>query len=165
MKRAILIFATLLPAATLVSASLAQTAGEGPLKGTMVSRKVAYDEKEKKEIYLPADQGLPGDILEYLVTYVNRSKNPLKQVAIDCPLPEKTLYLADTARCTKDGTPLFSIDGGKTFQSPPIRYKFTLPDGKVEERVATPDMYTHMRWTLDFEPGETIEIRYRVKIL
>ena len=164
MKRAFLIVAILLPAATLVSASLAQTGGKGPLKGTMVSRKVAYDEKEKKEIYLPADQALPGDVLEYIVTYVNSSKDPLKQVAIDCPLPEKTEYLEGTASCTQDGTPLFSIDGGKTFRLPPVRYKVTLPDGNVEERVAPPDMYTHMRWTLDFKPGERIEIRYRVKI-
>ena len=59
---------------------------------------------------------------------------------------------------------MFSIDGGKNYSYEPVKYK-VIKDGKVIEKVATPDMYTNIKWVVpSLSPSEEIKLKYRVKV-
>jgi len=48
----------------------------------------------------------------------------------------------------------FSIDNGKTFKKPSLlTYEVKLPSGKIEKRTASPEQYTHIRWTVSVIPA------------
>lgn len=114
---------------------------------------------------VPAQSVAPGDVVEYVLTYVNRGDSDATDANIDDAIPKGTTYLANTA--TGDGAEIaFSSDGGKTF-APAVRltYEFKLASGAVEKRVATPDQYTHVRFTLKrVSPGTTGKVAFRVRV-
>jgi uncharacterized repeat protein (TIGR01451 family) len=114
---------------------------------------------------VPAQAVSPGDVVEYVLTYANRGNEVATDANIDDPIPGGTVYLANTA--SGEGAEItFSSDGGKTF-APAVKltYEFRLPSGAVEKRVATPDQYTHVRFTLKkVPPGATGKVAFRVKV-
>ena len=114
---------------------------------------------------VPAASVSPGDVVEYVLTYANQGDAPALDANVDDAIPKGTTYLAGTA--TGEGAAVtFSSDGGKTF-APAVKltYEFRLPSGAVEKRIATPDEYTHVRWTLkSVPPGATGKVAFRVKV-
>ena len=114
---------------------------------------------------VPAASVSPGDVVEYVLTYANEGDAPALGAKVDDAIPKGTTYLAGTA--SGDGAEItFSSDGGKTF-APPVKltYEIRLPSGAVEKRIATPDQYTHVRWTLkSVPPGATGKVAFRVKV-
>lgn len=123
--------------------------------------KVIVDEKGKREELQPLPKKVyPGDVIEYKIVATNTSNEELKNVLIRAKIPKGTVYVAKSAT----GEPEFSIDGGKTFSKEPVKY-YVIENGKKVEKVATPDMYTNIRWKINvLKPNETAEFRYRVRV-
>jgi uncharacterized repeat protein (TIGR01451 family) len=105
-----------------------------------------------------------GDRLIYTVTYKNEGTALAKNAIIVDPIPEGTLYLDSAAG--KDTDIQFSIDGGNSFQKAPVKYIVAKADGTKESRVATPDMYSHVKWvvTKAIPPGDTGDVNFAVKV-
>jgi hypothetical protein len=102
------------------------------------------------------------DILEYRITAINNTKDEtLRNIKIRGMIPTAMVYIPKSA---KPADALFSIDGGKSFKRPPIKY-FVIENGKKVQKVATPDMYTNIEWTLkELKPKQKTVFRYWVKL-
>jgi uncharacterized repeat protein (TIGR01451 family) len=107
-----------------------------------------------------------GEILHYTLTYLNKGDEAATQAVVVDPIPAGTVYIANSAT-GKDAEIEFSADGGKTFAQPvKVSHEYRLSSGKVEKRIATPDDYTHIRWTLRNVPagaGGTAGFSVKVK--
>jgi uncharacterized repeat protein (TIGR01451 family) len=114
---------------------------------------------------VPTQSAVPGDVVEYVLTYTNKGDEAATNAVVDDPIPHGTIYVASSA--TGDGALItFSADGGKTFAEPvKLSYEVRLPSGAVEKRVATPAEYTHIRWTIPkVAPGATGTVAFRVQV-
>jgi uncharacterized repeat protein (TIGR01451 family) len=141
---------------------LAAAADQGSLKGNVEALRVVTQDNGRV-VFLPADEARPQDILEYRVTYANTGETTLHSVTVVDPVPIGTEYIGRSATRPNEGAVEFSIDDGKTFHAWPIRIKKKTENGKAVEVEATPDMVTHIRWTIssDFEPESAITFSYR----
>jgi uncharacterized repeat protein (TIGR01451 family) len=105
-------------------------------KGQLVTRKIAADTVE------------PGEIIFYTLTYANTGDQVANGVVINDPIPKGAAYISGTATGA-NSVITFSIDDGKTFKSPSLlTYEIKRDNGKPEKRVASPEEYTHIRWTV-----------------
>lgn len=138
-------------------------AEDGPLEGEMKAFVVTEGE-EGEEVLTETGKVEPGQTIEYRLVYENTSEDALQNVSITGPIPENTDYIAGSAASEFLGKPVFSIDDGTSFQPEPVTYTKTLPDGTEKEAVATPDMYTHVRWVVDRFAPSTVRFTYRVKV-
>jgi uncharacterized repeat protein (TIGR01451 family) len=156
-----------LTAAVLVVVLAASTAyGQGPnLVGGMEARKIVLDE-DNREIAVSADQVFPLDTIEYTLTYHNAGNASAAGINLIGPIPQGTIYLEETATEIENVHPLFSIDGGRTFQEAPVIYTVVNDEGEKEVREATPDMITHVQWSMDesLEVGHEVIVSYRVQV-
>jgi uncharacterized repeat protein (TIGR01451 family) len=102
----------------------------------------------------------PEDIIEYQIVVKNPTKKSFYNVFIKAPIPKGTKYIENSST---DGA-MFSIDGGKTYKNPPVKYKVK-ENGKEVEKIATPDMYTNIGWNIkEIKPDETKKFIYWVKV-
>ena len=105
-------------------------------------------------------------MVEYTLVYRNTGEAPASDVGFVGPVPSGTTYLGKTASDIEGQSPVFSIDGGKSYHKAPITYEVIRKDGSSEKKIATPDMITHIKWILDrnFDVGEEIKVSYRVHV-
>ena len=105
-------------------------------------------------------------MVEYTLNYRNEGDSPASGVDLVGPVPSGTVYLDKTASNIEGLETRFSIDGGKTFHAAPVMYEVVRKDGTVEMRAATPDMITHIRWSVDgfFNAGQEVTVSYRVQV-
>ena len=108
----------------------------------------------------------PGDLLLYTLTYVNRGDEEARNAVVDNAVPEGATYLGGSA--VGDGAEItFSNDGGRTYaRATMLTYEVRSPTGSVEKRTATPDQYTHLRWTVASVPPQasgTLSFQVKVK--
>lgn len=108
----------------------------------------------------------PGDTILYTISYINNAAKPVSDAVINDPIPEGTVYIHESAK--GEGTDIaFSIDNGKTFQKPTLLYyEVTAGKGKKEQKVASPDQYTNIRWTVTntIPPKGTGKVLFKVKV-
>jgi uncharacterized repeat protein (TIGR01451 family) len=93
---------------------------------------------------VPADKVVPGDEVKYTIVFKNDANVPVDAgtVVITNPVPENTVYLADSA--FGSGTKIqYSIDGAKTFGSP---NDLTVVRDGAKVPASSAD-YTTIRWT------------------
>ena len=148
-----------------VAASAALASGSANLTGTIEAYRVVVADKGV-ENFLPADNARPKDTIEYRLVYTNTGDEPIKNVLITDPVPIGTRLLQPTASRPKDGKVEFSVDGGKNFHPWPVMVKKTTLDGKHKMVEATPDMVTHIRWTVGeaIRPDDSITLSYRTVV-
>ncbi len=97
--------------------------------------------------YEPVTVTKPGDVLRYTVTYTNEGNAPAVGARIVDPIPQGTVYVMKSA--SGDGTFIqYSIDGGATWQNPPVMHLVRKPDGSEKKEPAPPEFFTHIRWSL-----------------
>lgn len=149
----------------MLSMSLAFAAGDTGLTGNIEAFRVITT-KDGTEDFLPADKAQPKDIIEYRLTYINTSDDPVRNIFITDPIPSGTEYVEASASEPTDGRVEFSIDGGRTYHVWPIEIKEKTKDGREVVRNATPEMVTHIRWTLTetFTPEHVVTVSYRTLI-
>ena len=107
----------------------------------------------------------PGNVIFYTLTYINKGDEAANDAVLDDPIPKGTVYLPGSA--VGSGSDItFSIDGGKTFKKPSLlTYDIKLPNGKIEKRVASPEEYTNIRWTVKSIPaGGTGQVGFQVRV-
>jgi len=114
---------------------------------------------------VPVEKVNNQDTLVYTITYVNKGKTGAKAISIVDPIPEGTVYLPESA-VGKGSEITYSIDGGKRYQPHPVKYMITKPDGTREEKVASADMYTNIRWVVKelVLPGQKGQVSFKVKV-
>ena len=121
--------------------------------GRTVVKRVAADTVASKETVF------------YTLTVVNNGDEKATNVVLNNPLPDGTAYVGDSAY-GKGSTILFSVDDGKTFNTPSqLSVTVKKADGSMEKQPAEPDQYTHIRWTLaDVPSGKSLTLGYEATI-
>ncbi len=149
-----------------VFATASPAFGQGPnLTGEMEARKIIRDENNR-EIAVPAEKVYPNDTVEYTLKYRNSGNVAASGVNLVGPVPAGTVYLDRTATDIDGLRPLFSIDDGKTYHEYPVAYVVVNENGQEEERAATPDMISHVKWMMDgtLDVGRQVSVSYRVQV-
>lgn len=124
---------------------------------------VTENGKEVRKI-VEAKEITPGETVTYKISYENKGDEAATNVVIKDPIPEGTSFIPGTASETGDLT--FSIDQGKSYKKPALlTYEVTTPDGGKEKQVASPEKYSHIRWTLpSVGPGEKGVVSFKVRV-
>jgi uncharacterized repeat protein (TIGR01451 family) len=125
---------------------------------------VKKDGKQTTKL-VPTQNIDPGSIIVYSVNCSNKGDEAAREAVVDDPIPKGTVYIPGSA--TGEGAAIqFSIDGGKTFKQPSsLTYTVKMPDGSTQQRVASPEEYSHIRWIIDAIPaGSTMKLTFRVKV-
>lgn len=139
-------------------------------------QQISLDIKVEKEVKLreagkmvverqPAEKTNKGDILVYKITYKNITSDPVKSVSVVDPVPKGTIYISGSA-AGRSTEIRFSIDGGNTFKKEPVKYISMNKDKSKSERIASPDMYTHVSWVVKktIAPGESGQVSFKVVV-
>jgi len=144
--------------------SLAAIAAD-PLTGTIEAHKVVVGEKGD-ERFVPANEVRPQDVIEYRLTYANQGAEVVRNVSITDPVPTGVQYVEKTAKKPGSGRVEFSVDKGKSFHAWPVKVTKKTADGRETTVDATPDMVTHIRWTLsgDLKPANEVTFSYRARV-
>ena len=158
-------FVSLLSLLALVgSASSLFAQDANPLKSEMTAFRVGLDANGKETLTV-AESVEPGETVQYVLTYANVSDAALSQIKVDGPVPDQMMFVGDSVQSPAGVLVEYSIDGGQSYAVPPIMFKQRQDDGTVVETVATPDMYTGVRWTLgSLGAGAEVKFSYRVRV-
>lgn len=107
----------------------------------------------------------PDDILVYTISYSNTRESALQNASVVDPIPEGAEYILGSAE-GRNTNITYSIDDGRSYTSPPVKYTILNPDGSREEKIATPDMYTHIKWNFNrpLSPGQSGLLKFKVLI-
>lgn len=109
----------------------------------------------------------PGAVVSQVVTALNTGDKTLKSVNVSLPIPKGTHYLGPERTLNTYPTQ-YSIDGGKTFASAPLKRKVTLNEnGKsvTKEVEVKPSEYTAVRWTIpEVAVGASQRVGFRVQV-
>lgn len=114
---------------------------------------------------VPSTEATPGETVFITLVVSNRGHEAATNLVFDNPIPQGATYVNGSA--SGEGADItFSIDQGKSYKKPALlTYELTLPDGRKEKRVASPEEYTHLRWTLPALPaGGTVELQFSAVI-
>lgn len=130
---------------------------------------VELDETGKEKVTWQAlqDQAVvqPGDVLRYTVNSENTSERPAENLVITQPIPQRTIYILQSANSNNGATITYSIDNANTFVENPT-IQVTLPDGTMETRPAPAEAYTHIRWDFSkpLDPATAASASYEVTV-
>lgn len=142
-----------------VAQSPAWTAAESPLAVKLERRKIQL--VAGKEMLQSAETAKPGDVLEEVATYINRSSLPVNGVEATLPVPPNTQLVPGSVN---PSTARVSLDG-VTFAPMPLRRKVRLADGAIVERDVPASEYRFLRWypgKLDAKQSVSFAARFRV---
>jgi len=113
-----------------------------------------------KETYVAADQARPGDVIEYVATYRNTTRQPVRNLDGTLPIPQQTEFLPGSQNPAQANA---SLDG-KTYSPMPLTRKVKRDGVTVDEAVPARD-YRFLRWHADVlgaEKSVTFTARVRV---
>ena len=92
-----------------------------------------------------------GTVIFYTVSFRNDGNEKATNAVIDNPIPKDTRYVPGSAYGEggdEEGV-TFSIDKGKSYNKPSLLlYEITEKPGKTVKKVASPDIYTNIRWVI-----------------
>lgn len=132
---------------------------------SITAEKVVVVEKDGKQVEkrVSATDVVPGDVIVYTLQYENKGDEAAQNVVLNDPIPQGTSYIVASAF-----GPLaevrFSVDG-KTFKKPSLLTYTVNKNGKTEQRKASPEQYTHIRWIVKKIPaGKSGVVGFRVKV-
>ena len=130
-----------------------------PLVVSLVRQKVVlFDGKESLQ---SAEVAKPGDILDEVATYLNKSTAPIKQLQATLPVPPNTELLLASV---KPGGAMASTDGNQ-FSSLPLKRKIKQPNGVEIEQLVPVNEYRYLRWFPDvLAPGKSLAFSARFKV-
>ena len=108
----------------------------------------------------------PNDTIRYTYTASNTGNESAHGVEVINPIPEGTEYVIGSVSQDEGVDVLSSIDGGLFYQRAPVEYQVKLPDGTVEKKKATADMYTHVKWLINnpILPQDSVVTQVSVKV-
>ena len=145
-------------------------AQEGPLESLLSVYRVVSEvgaDGQAEETLVETEEALPGETLEYVLTYSNNGDQALQGFVIKNRIPENTIYLGESNSSDIASDFLVSIDYGITWEDVPVTRVVTDSTGAERTVVIPPEQYTNVSWQVngDLAPQEDFELRYRVEIL
>jgi uncharacterized repeat protein (TIGR01451 family) len=110
---------------------------------------------------VPTTEALPGDTIEYQVTYRNAGTAPARKVLATLPVPRDGIsYLADSAAPAQVEA---SLDG-TSFAPVPLN-RTVVRNGKPQQEPIPVSEYRFLRWQLgDIAPGRSITVSSRMRL-
>jgi uncharacterized repeat protein (TIGR01451 family) len=119
-------------------------------------------EGKKETQYIEPDSIIPGDVVLYTIHYHNQGDKPAEAVFITNPIPENMQYLNEITPFS-DTMTTFSVDGGKTFNTPDKLF-ITMADSS--KRPATTSDYTNIKWRFNnpLPPDSKGAVGYRARL-
>jgi len=156
MQSALKLFAAAL---VLAAAPLHAQQQTGPLEVRLESRKVVAA-ADGKETFAPATTARPGDVIEYVATYRNTSRQPIRGLEATVPVPGNTEFVVGS---TRPAPAKASVDS-RTWGDIPLKRKVIRDGREVEEQVPVRE-YRYLRWfpgELGAEKSMTFTARVRV---
>lgn len=165
MKKVLLKRCAAAAAVLVVTASLAWAKPLMEITMSVTKEVVETVNGKKVNKQVPASEAVSGDTLTYTLVYKNNGDETASNTVINNPVPSGSAYVGNSAAGV--GSEItFSTDNGKTYdQAVKLSYEMHR-DGKVVKRTATPDDYTHIRWTIREVPagsGGTLSFMVKVK--
>ena len=154
-----------------VGESIVQTLKRPQVKLSLNAEKqvISQDRNGKQQVSWQSLSGKavvqPGDVLRYTVSSNNAGDIPAQNLTVTQPITQQMIYILGSATNSNGAKIIYSIDSGKNFgENPTIQIK--LPNGKVENRPAPPETYTHIRWnfTKSIDPTTGVKASYEVKV-
>ncbi len=143
-----------------VNAQSAAPAPKPEIESILTAKRVELGE-DKKERLTEARTARPGDVIEYQVTYANKGKTSVRDLAATLPIPADTELLRNTS---KPATAKASIGDGR-FLSIPLKRKVKLPSGKEEEIEIPFSEYRALQWSLgELAAGKSVVVSARVRV-
>lgn len=131
-----------------------------PLVTQLEARKVVRG-ADGKESFAPADSAKPGDVIEYVATYRNTGKQPLRNLEATLPIPQNTEFVPGSAN---PGDARASIDA-QTYAAMPLK-RTTVKDGKTVEALVPVRDYRALRWSAGELPAQkSASFVARVKVI
>jgi len=131
-----------------------------PLVTQLEARKVVRG-ADGKESFAPADNAKPGDVIEYVATYRNTGKQPIRNLEATLPIPHNTEFVPGSANPANARA---SLDA-KTFAAMPLK-RTTIKDGKPVEALVPVRDYRALRWSpADLPAEKTATYTARVKVV
>ena len=132
---------------------------------------IAVSVKAEKEVIInkvskvvPADTVNSGDVILYTLNYVNSGDESATSAFLDDPIPKGTVYV-DGSAFGNDADVTFSIDGGKTFKKPSMLTYEVKINGKMEKKIAFPEQYTNIRWTVGVVPAQgSGQVGFKIRV-
>jgi uncharacterized repeat protein (TIGR01451 family) len=135
------------------------------------------DQGATVEKWQPLDSGnavvAPGDTLRYNVAGKNTGNDTAKKLVITQPIPQKTVYVLNSATVEQQAVITYSIDGGKSYVAKPT-VRVQLASGEIAVglgptegyRPAPPEAYTHVRWQVSqsLSPQQQLLAQYQVRV-
>jgi uncharacterized repeat protein (TIGR01451 family) len=118
--------------------------------------------------WVPTDSKIqvkPGDQLRFTVVANNEGSKAAQNFALVQPVPKGTVLVLNSAAASTAAAVTYSIDAGTSFVAQPM-VKVTEPDGKIVEKPAPAEAYTHIRWSANapLAPAATAKATYQVAV-
>src|SRR3954466_9808223 len=111
-----------------------------------------------KETYVAADQARPGDVIEYVATYPNTTRQPVRNLDGTLPIPQQTEFLPGSQNPAQAKA---SLDG-IAYSPMPLTRKVKRDGVTVEE--AVPARYDgFLRWHADLL-GAVHSLTFRARV-
>jgi uncharacterized repeat protein (TIGR01451 family) len=131
-----------------------------PVQTRLEARKVVLA-ADGKETFASANAARPGDLIEYVATYRNTGKQPVKNLVATLPIPENTEFVPGSPRPENAKAGLSQ----EAFADIPLKRTVTRNGVQVEDAVPFRE-YRYLRWF----PGElgadkTVVFSARVKVI
>jgi uncharacterized repeat protein (TIGR01451 family) len=134
--------------------------GGGAVESRLAARKVVTA-ADGKEGFASAADARPGDVIEYVATYRNTTKQPVRDLDATLPLPEQTEFVPGSS---KPAGARASLDG-KAYAAMPLTRKVKRDGRDVDEPVA-PREYRFLRWHADtLGPDQSLAYSARVRVI
>ncbi len=124
---------------------------------------VSKDAKGNESL-MPTTSAAPGAVLEYQAVYKNNSKNALKELEFDLPIPNGTELIKDTTFPKK--AKASTMVGGTLFADIPLSK--VVKDAQNKDKVVVLPMsdYKILRWSsAELAAGQTMLVKARVIVI
>jgi uncharacterized repeat protein (TIGR01451 family) len=135
----------------------AQAEANGPIETRLEARKVVRA-ADGREAFAAADAAKPGDVIEYVATYRNTSRQAVRDLVATLPIPAHTEFGPGSARRAKA-----SLDA-RDFGDIPLK-RTVVRDGRAVEEIVPYRDYRYLRWypgALGAEMSVTFTARVKV---
>ena len=114
-----------------------------------------------KETFANADQAKPGEVIEYVATYRNTTRQPIRDLVGTLPIPQQTEFLPGSQQPAQATA---SLDG-RTYAALPLTRKVQRDGRTVDEAVPARE-YRFLRWHADTLGAEkSVAFRARVRVI
>ncbi len=111
------------------------------------------------------DASLPGDVIEYRLTFTNYQDGPISDVVLNDPIPAGLVFVPGSVTASRADLRIeYSIDAGASWsESPEVEVQVA---GTAVRQAATTETYTHVRWTVtgSVNPGAQVTARFRARV-